>query len=93
LFGGAVVFESAGFKPQSAADAQSAIYTLKRDFDIDAADHVPRDVRCLDFTVFNLIVAFDKETISVKLAERVGFEPTSRVIDAQVVDSTSRYRR
>ncbi len=76
-FGGAVVFESAGFNPQSAADAGNAIYTLKKNFDIDAAGHIPRDIRSLDLAGFSLIIALEKG-VARKLVQVLG-APASKV--------------
>lgn len=59
-FGDAVIFESAGIRPQSAVDAANAVYTLKNNFNIDASRHVPRDVRSLDLTRYDLIIALEK---------------------------------
>ena len=60
VFGDTVIFESAGIKPQPASEAENAVYTLKKNFRIDASKHLPRDVRSLDLTVFSLIIALDK---------------------------------
>ena len=59
-FGGSVLVSSAGIRPQKAEDAQSAINALKLEFNIDASDHVPRDVRSLDLAAFDQIIAMDK---------------------------------
>lgn len=61
VFGDAVAFESAGIRPQRAADAENAVYTLKKNFGIDASGHVPRDVRTLDLRHYNLIIALEKD--------------------------------
>jgi protein-tyrosine-phosphatase len=76
-FGGAVMSESAGFKPQSPADAEKAIYRLKKNFDIDAAHHIPRDIRSLDLAAYNLIIALEKG-VARKLVQELG-APTSTV--------------
>ena len=76
VFGGTVMFESAGISPQLAADAENAVYTLRKNFNIDASKHQPRDVRSLDLTAYNLIIALEKR------AEKVVLEmgaPASRV--------------
>ena len=65
LFDEAVMFESAGISPQSAADAKNAVYTLKENFDIDASKHEPRDVRSLDLTAYTLIIALEKSAAKV----------------------------
>lgn len=65
MFGKAVMFESAGIKPQPAKDADNAVFTLRQDFNIDAAGHVPRDVRAVELTRFSLIIALDKEAAKV----------------------------
>jgi protein-tyrosine-phosphatase len=59
-FGDSMLVASAGIRPQKASDAQSAVMTLKVEFNIDASGHVPRDVRSLDLTEFDQIIAMDK---------------------------------
>lgn len=59
-FGDTLVVSSAGLRPQKAEDAQEAIDTLKFDFGLDAAGHVPRDVRDVDLQAFDAVVAMDK---------------------------------
>lgn len=71
LFDGTVLFESAGFAPQPAADAKNAIYTLKLNFGIDAENHVPRHIRSLDLGAYTLIIALDKK-VAKKLIHEVG---------------------
>ncbi len=66
-FGGAVMFESAGISPQPAGDAENAVYTLRKNFNIDASKHQPRDVCSLDLTAYNLIIALDKRAEKVVL--------------------------
>lgn len=61
LFGEAVAFESAASLPQKATDAANAIYTLKKNFNIDASGHVPKDVRTLNLADYELIIALDKK--------------------------------
>ena len=73
-FGNAVTFESAGIKPQNAADAKDAVCTLKKNFGIDASNHVPRDVRSLDLTKYDLIIGFEKSV--VKVVEELGVSPS-----------------
>ncbi|MFY4730023.1 low molecular weight phosphatase family protein [Nitrospira sp. BLG_2] len=65
MFGKAVMFESAGIRPQPAKDADNAVCTLKQKFNIDASDHVPRDVRAVELSRFSLIIALDKEAVRV----------------------------
>jgi protein-tyrosine-phosphatase len=65
LFGGDVLFESAGVRPQSPRDAENAVYTLLKNFDIDASLHAPRDVRGLDLTKYELIIALEKSVAKV----------------------------
>jgi len=69
LFDDAVLFESAGFAPQAATDARNAIDTLKLNFGIDAANHVPRDVRSLDLGLYCLIIALDKKVAKMLVQE------------------------
>lgn len=59
-FGDSLTVLSAGLRPQKAEDAQEAIDTLKFDFGLDAAGHVPRDVRDVDLQAFDTVVAMDK---------------------------------
>ena len=65
VFGDAASFESAGIKPQQAADAENAVYTLRANFNIDASQHVPRDVRLLDLNQFSLIIALENHVARV----------------------------
>lgn len=65
MFGDAVLFESAGIRPQPAADAENAVYTLKSNFNIDASQHVPRDVRLLDLNRYSLIIALENHVARV----------------------------
>ena len=58
-FGDSLRVASAGIHAQKATDAQSAVMTLKIEFNIDASGHVPRDVRSLDLTEFDQIIAMD----------------------------------
>ncbi len=64
-FGDTVTFESAGITPQEARDADNAVYTLKKNFNIDASKHIPRDIRLLDLTQYILIIAFEKRVASL----------------------------
>jgi protein-tyrosine-phosphatase len=65
VFGQGVVFESAGIQPGLAADAENAVYSLKANFDVDASRHVPRDVRSLDLTGYDLVIALDQSAVKV----------------------------
>jgi len=65
LFGDAVLLESAGIRPQRAEDAENAIYTLRKNFNIDASSHLPRDVRTLDLGKYSLIIALEKSAAKV----------------------------
>ena len=71
-FGDSLRVASAGIHPQKATDAQSAVMTLKIEFNIDASGHVPRDVRSLDLTEFDQIIAMDKHVAAElrKLTDR-----------------------
>src|SRR5438128_1272298 len=84
LFEGSVLFESAGIKPQAAADAKNAIDTLRRNFGIDAADHLPRDVRSLDLGAYSLIIALDQK-VAKELIRELG-APESKVKRWKVSD-------
>ena len=83
VFDEAVMFESAGISPQSATDAKNAVYTLKKNFDIDASKHQPRDVRSLDLTVYSLIIAFEKS--AAKVVQEMG-TPSSKVKIWKIAD-------
>jgi protein-tyrosine-phosphatase len=48
-----------------AKDAENAVYTLKKNFGIDASQHVPRNVRSLDLTVYHLIIALEKDAATL----------------------------
>jgi protein-tyrosine-phosphatase len=61
----AFAFESAGIRPQEAADAQNAIATLRSTFQIDASSHQPRNVRDLDLGEFDLVIAFERNVAEV----------------------------
>lgn len=74
VFGDAVIFESAGIRPQPASAAENAVYTLKKNFNIDASKHLPRDVRSIDLTGFSLIIALEKS--AAKLVEELGVPPS-----------------
>jgi protein-tyrosine-phosphatase len=65
VFGDAIELQSAGVRPQSAADAENAIFTLKNNFGIDASGHVPRDVRTLNMSDYDLIVALEKSAATI----------------------------
>lgn len=54
-------FSSAGLEPGTIEDTENAIYTIKRSFDGDASDHRPRDVKTLDVSAFELVVAMDNQ--------------------------------
>lgn len=74
VFGDAVIFESAGIRPQPASDAGNAVYTLKKKFNIDASKHLPRDVRSIELTSFTLIIAFEKS--AAELVQGLGVPPS-----------------
>jgi protein-tyrosine-phosphatase len=76
IFGSSVVFESAGIRPQPAADAENAVYTLEKYFIINASGHVPRDVRSLDLTTYTMIIALEKS--AAQLVKELG-APASKV--------------
>ena len=84
-FGEAFAASSAGFQPQPPADAENAMWTLKKLFDIEASDHVPRDVRMVDVTTFDLAVAMDKQVAS-RFSEAFPNFPTDRLIAWRISD-------
>jgi len=59
-FGSVIEPASAGFRPQQAADAKNASYTLQSLLKIDASGHEPQDIRQLDVSSFDLVVAMDE---------------------------------
>jgi protein-tyrosine-phosphatase len=61
----ALTFESAGISPQRAADAENAVFTLKKTFGIDASAHQPRDVRAVDLNRFDLVIAIENNAAAV----------------------------
>ena len=65
FYGDAFTFESAGIRPQSAADASNAVHTLRNTFGIDASGHQPRDVRSLDIDSFDLVIAIENNAAVV----------------------------
>lgn len=64
-FGHSVYAILAGIQPQNVDDAQNAVNALKVHFNIDASGHKPRDVRTLDLTKFDQIIAMDKHVATV----------------------------
>ena len=56
-FGEHIICESAGLRPQQKADAGNAVYTLQRLLKIDASAHQPRDVRSVDLSQYDYVVA------------------------------------
>lgn len=63
--GDVFTFESAGIKPQRAVDAENAVHILKNTFGIDASGHQPRDVRNVDLTRFDLVIAIENNAAAV----------------------------
>ena len=63
--GDAFTFESAGIKPGRPEDASNAAHVLQHTFGIDASEHQPRDVRSLDLTGFDLIIAIENNAAAV----------------------------
>lgn len=64
-FGDGVVVDSAGLRPQSAAEAAMAIDTMQREFGIDASGHRPKGVADIDLDGFSRIVAMDPPIAAV----------------------------
>jgi protein-tyrosine-phosphatase len=58
-FGDTARVESAGLRPQAAADAKDAIDTLRVLYGIDASAHIPRSVATVNIVEFNYVVAMD----------------------------------
>ena len=63
--GDVFTFESAGIRPPHAEAASNAVFVLRQTFGIDASGHMPRDVRGLDLSVFDLIVAIENNAADV----------------------------
>jgi protein-tyrosine-phosphatase len=59
-FAGVAWFASAGLSPQSVADTENAVETLRREFGIDFSAHVPRAVAEVAIDNFGHIVAMDE---------------------------------
>ena len=66
-FGDTIVVTSAGICPQKAEHAKMAINTLKL-FKVDMSSHMPRDVKTVDITSFDHVIALDKN-IAKKLLD------------------------
>jgi protein-tyrosine-phosphatase len=62
--------ESAGLRPQPAADAKNAIDTLRVQFGIDASGHVPRAIASVDLSEYDYFVALDREAFEA--VQRMG---------------------
>jgi protein-tyrosine-phosphatase len=89
--GSATVF-SAGLRPGRLEDAQSAIDTLKSDFEIDASRHVPRDVKTMDLRSFTHVVAMDK-TVARQLKKLTDREITAWEINDPFGNDALEYRQ
>jgi protein-tyrosine-phosphatase len=59
-FKGHTELMSAGVQPGSIGDVSNAVYTLKQ-FGIDASAHIPRDVREVNLSDFDLIITMDRQ--------------------------------
>lgn len=64
LFGEHVQFRSAGVEPNAPDGAQMAIETLQSKYGIKAGGHVPRDIRFVGPSSFDLIIALDENVNS-----------------------------
>lgn len=84
-FGDILEPASAGFKPQSAADAENAINTLKSFLNIDASGHHPRDIRGVDVNGFDIVVAMDSSIAKQFTALFPAF-PVERLIKWKIDD-------
>jgi protein-tyrosine-phosphatase len=80
-FGEAVKTSSAGLRPQRPEDATNAVYTLNVEFGLDASGHVPRNVRDVDLTTFDYVVAMDKT-----IAKHLTTVAKDRLIVWQIAD-------
>lgn len=91
-FGDDAFIRSAGLWPQSPEDAANAIKTLKNQFDLDASEHIPRDVRDFNFDDFDLIVAMDKS-----VTRELKIVPSTKLIIWNIEDpygnDLTKYRR
>ncbi len=81
-------FESAGIRPQTAVEASNAVFILRNTFGIDASAHQPRDVRRLDLTTFDAIIAIENNA-----ADRRPGTGRARGEADRVADSGSMGRR
>lgn len=91
-FGNDVRVASAGLRPQRPEDAANAIETLRAEFNLDASEHIPRNVRDLDLSTFDYVVAFDKS-----IAKQLKNVPQTKLIvwhvDDPYGDDLGEYRR
>ena len=60
-FGKGIEVASAGVSPGSTEDAQNAVSTLKKLFNVDASSHKPKDVRTIAIDTFDLVVTMDNQ--------------------------------
>lgn len=63
--GDVLAFESAGITPQQAKDAENAVFTLRNTFGTDASAHQSRDLRALNLTVFDMVIAIGQNAAEV----------------------------
>lgn len=84
-FGNVLDASSAGFRPQQSADAENAIYTLKRVLNIDASGHIPRDIRQVEVVKFDLVVAMDK-AVADEFADEFRAFPLERLVRWKIDD-------
>lgn len=86
VFGDEVAFESAGIRAQRAPDGNTAL-SLMTNFDIDAWNHVPRDVRAIDLDGYDRIIALDRA--AARQLEDMGV-PSSRLMLWKIRDPWGR---
>ncbi|MEQ1639088.1 MAG: hypothetical protein ABL903_20705 [Methylococcales bacterium] len=60
-FGKIIDVASAGLQPGMLEDTENAVFTLKTLFGVDASQHQPRDVRSIEITTFDLVVAMTNQ--------------------------------
>jgi protein-tyrosine-phosphatase len=76
---------SAGLTPGTTADCANAAYTLKRVLGIDASEHLPRHVRELDLSSFDVVVAMTN-CIAKELKELFPALDAERLLTWQISD-------
>ncbi|MFZ2493720.1 MAG: low molecular weight phosphatase family protein [Thermoanaerobaculia bacterium] len=91
-FGDSARIDSAGLRPQLAADAVNAIDTLRFEFGIDASAHQPKSAGSINVDEFSEVIAMDK-AIARELRTRTGREITVWDVHDPWGDDPYEYKR